>query len=130
MVQKDETAKLKQALTVAQLYYEDGLSQAAIAKKLQMSRPTISRFLQLAKEEGLVKIQVENPFVDYQDLSEILSEKYQLKIQVVPEQYQEKKTNVRSFRSLYSCLLNKNCPTYRYYRDWMGKNDSCCDFSS
>ncbi|AYW47220.1 RNA polymerase subunit sigma-70 [Tetragenococcus osmophilus] len=107
MIQKDETAKLKQALTVAQLYYEDELSQAAIAKKLQMSRPTISRFLQLAKAEGLVKIQVENPFVDYQDLSEILSEKYQLKIQVVPEQYQEKKTMLDRLGAYTAAYLTK-----------------------
>ncbi|MDN6250568.1 MAG: MarR family transcriptional regulator, partial [Tetragenococcus koreensis] len=92
MAQQDEKARLKQALTVAKLYYEENLGQAAIAERLQISRPTISRFLQVAKEAGLVKIKVENPFVDFQALAAVLSEKYAMDIQVVPDQYQEQKT--------------------------------------
>ncbi|GAA3024865.1 sugar-binding transcriptional regulator [Tetragenococcus solitarius] len=92
MVQKDENAKLKQAMTVAKLYYEENLGQAAIAEKLQISRPTISRLLQVAKESGLVKIHVENPFVDFQTLAHVLSEKYQMEIRVVPDQYESQMT--------------------------------------
>lgn len=75
MAKKDRKAKLKQAMTIAKLYYEENLGQTAIAEKLQVSRPTISRSLQIAKEEGLVKIKVENPFVDFQTLAETLSKK-------------------------------------------------------
>lgn len=87
MAPKDEKVKLKQAMTVAKLYYEENLSQLAIAEKLQISRPTISRLLQIAKEAGLVKIKVKNPFIDFQTLANVLSEKYQIEIQVVPDQY-------------------------------------------
>ncbi|MDN6626616.1 MAG: RNA polymerase subunit sigma-70 [Pisciglobus halotolerans] len=104
---KDEDTKLKQALTVAKLYYEESLGQAAIAEKLQLSRPTISRFLQLAKEEGLVKIKVENPFVDFQDLADILSEKYEVNIRVVPDQYQEQKNMLDRLGAYTAAYLTK-----------------------
>lgn len=95
MTNNGET-KLKQALIVAQLYYEENLSQAAIAKKLQLSRPTISRLLQLAKESGLVKIQIENPFINYADLADILSQKYHAKVKIVSPHYGDQTTNLAS----------------------------------
>lgn len=94
MENKYDETKLKQALTVAHLYYEENLGQAAIAKKLELSRPTISRLLQLAKDAGFVKIQIENPFVNSKDLARILSEKYRATIKVVPPSYQGKTSSM------------------------------------
>ncbi|UQS81767.1 sugar-binding transcriptional regulator [Bombilactobacillus folatiphilus] len=91
-----DKTKLKQALTVAQLYYEENLSQAAIAQKMGLSRPTISRLLQLAKESGLVKIQIENPFLNDADLTDILSQKYQAQIHVVAPHFAGQTTNLDS----------------------------------
>lgn len=46
------------ALKVAHLYYYNQLTTEAIAKELKMSRPTISRLLNFARNEGLVEIKI------------------------------------------------------------------------
>lgn len=83
---KDVT-KLKQSLRVAEAYFQDNLSQIEIAKKLGVSRPTVSRLLQYAKDNGLVKIQIVNPLVDSQVLSQQLGDKYGVEFHVVPNNY-------------------------------------------
>ena len=45
---------------VCDLYYNQGISQQQIAKDLNLSRPTVSRVLALAKEQGIVKISISN----------------------------------------------------------------------
>ena len=54
-------AQLKTAVQVSRLYYIDKISQTAIAKKLKLSRPTISRLLQLAQDQQIVQIKINNP---------------------------------------------------------------------
>jgi DNA-binding transcriptional regulator LsrR (DeoR family) len=48
--------------TVARLHYESDLSQVQIAKQLGLSTATISRLLQRARAEGIVRIEVRNIF--------------------------------------------------------------------
>jgi DNA-binding transcriptional regulator LsrR (DeoR family) len=48
--------------TVAKLHYEGELSQVQIAKQLGMSTATISRLLQRARAEGIVRIEVRDIF--------------------------------------------------------------------
>lgn len=48
-------------LAAAQLYYEDRLSQQQIAERLGISRSSVSRLLQLAREQGIVHIEVRPP---------------------------------------------------------------------
>ncbi|MCB5221161.1 sugar-binding transcriptional regulator [Lactiplantibacillus pentosus] len=71
--------KVKLALKVCHLYYEDGLSQSDIGKQLQISRPTISRLLSYAKDTGLVKIEIADPLKDLGTLAQQLEQKYHLK---------------------------------------------------
>jgi deoxyribonucleoside regulator len=52
---------LRLALRAATLYYLDGLTQADIAKKLGVSRPTAGRLIARAKSKGLVRIEVVVP---------------------------------------------------------------------
>jgi deoxyribonucleoside regulator len=47
---------------VAQLYYEQSATQEAIAAALRISRPTVSRLLKEAREEGVVQIIINSPF--------------------------------------------------------------------
>ena len=54
--------ELELLLKVAQLYYEQGLTQNEIAKKLFISRSNISRLLTQAREAGIVEIKVHYPF--------------------------------------------------------------------
>lgn len=46
---------------VAELYYEQGLNQNEVAKLLNVSRPTVSRLLDEAKEAGVVEIVIHSP---------------------------------------------------------------------
>ena len=60
---RDRTATpedLRLALRAATLYYLDGLTQAEIASRLGVSRPTAGRLVARAKARGLVRIEVEN----------------------------------------------------------------------
>jgi len=47
--------------TAARLYYEDDLSQQQIADRLSISRTTVSRLLQMARDNHIVRIQVVEP---------------------------------------------------------------------
>lgn len=51
-------------VTVARLYYEHDASQKEIADRLGVSRPTISRLLDRARETGIVRIEIVPPHVD------------------------------------------------------------------
>ncbi len=53
---------LRIALRAARLYYEDGLTQRQVADELAVSRPQVSRLLALARAEGIVCINVVDPF--------------------------------------------------------------------
>lgn len=73
-----ENDKKKLMIEVARLYYEHEYNQQAIAKKLGVSRPTVSRLLQQAKEHGIVRIKIIDPFTNNNALSKSLQEKYKL----------------------------------------------------
>lgn len=75
----DSKQQIKQAVQVSKLYYLDGATQAEIGKKLNLSRPTISRLLQFAHEKNIVKISINDPLSNIEDLQHQLKEKYQLK---------------------------------------------------
>jgi DNA-binding transcriptional regulator LsrR (DeoR family) len=48
-------------LETAELYYLEQLSQQEIAARLGVSRSTVSRMLQLAREQGIVRIEIRPP---------------------------------------------------------------------
>jgi deoxyribonucleoside regulator len=50
--------KLSKLIEVAKLYYQFDFSQQKIAEKLGISRPSVSRMLQQAKEQGIVQIKI------------------------------------------------------------------------
>jgi deoxyribonucleoside regulator len=74
-----ENNKLSQIIEAAKLYYQLDYNQQDIAKKLGISRPTVSRLLQQAKKMGIVKIEIIDPSETMEELAEQLKEKYQLK---------------------------------------------------
>lgn len=55
------SAEVGAAYTAARLYYGDGLSQLAVAERLNVSRSTVSRLLALARDTGIVRIEVRPP---------------------------------------------------------------------
>ena len=53
-----EQDKDQLSINVAKLYYESDMSQQKIANELGISRPSVSRLLQYAKEHGFVQIRI------------------------------------------------------------------------
>jgi DNA-binding transcriptional regulator LsrR (DeoR family) len=75
---KKEQDEVEKMVIVAHDYYEKNMSQVEIAKELGLSRPTVSRLLNGARREKIVKIEVINPYRLNLELAKLLSEKLEL----------------------------------------------------
>lgn len=64
---------------VAELYYERGLSQQEIGSIINASRPTVSRLIEDAKKQGVVKIVIETSVSKNNKLSNRLRKAYKLR---------------------------------------------------
>lgn len=58
----------------AWLYYEDGLTQAQIAKRLFVSRQTVGRLLESARQRGIVRIELDSQYLAAMQLATRLKE--------------------------------------------------------
>lgn len=75
---------------VAQMYYVRGMKQEEIGKELQMSRSLISMILTEAKEVGIVEVNIRNPMLNNNELSEEFVETFKLrKCVIVPTAIQD-----------------------------------------
>ncbi|GGF93373.1 sugar-binding transcriptional regulator [Paenibacillus aceti] len=75
--------KQRLSIEAARLYYLSDYSQMDIASKLGVSRPTVSRLLQYAKEQGYVRIDISDPLEDLNELVSRLKRKYELETALV-----------------------------------------------
>ncbi|MFL6555747.1 MAG: helix-turn-helix domain-containing protein, partial [Bacillus sp. (in: firmicutes)] len=75
--------KLLKVIEAAKLYYLLDYNQNEIAKKLGVSRPTVSRLLQQAKSDGIVQINILDPTEDVENLARQLEKKFNLKKAIV-----------------------------------------------
>lgn len=73
----------RQLARVARLYYEDGLRQAEIAERLDLSQATVSRLLKRAVAQQIVRITVHTPSGYYPELERGLRDGYGLKEVIV-----------------------------------------------
>lgn len=64
--------------TVSLLYYRDGMTQEAIARRLGLSRPTIVTYLRRAREEGITEIRIAGAAFSSNRLSRDLCEAFGL----------------------------------------------------
>lgn len=71
--------KISRLVDVAKMYYQLDYSQQEIAKKLGISRPTVSRLLLQAVQEGVVHIKICDPAEDVQELAMQVKQRFQLK---------------------------------------------------
>jgi DNA-binding transcriptional regulator LsrR (DeoR family) len=66
-------------IKVCDLYYIQNMTQVQIAKTLDISRPTVSRLLAAAKEQGIVEISISNlEAIEYWQLERALEKEYKL----------------------------------------------------
>lgn len=77
--------QIEQAVEISKLYYLKGMTQAEIARYLNLSRPTVSRAIQFARDRKIVKIQIDDPLKDVQALSEQIAQEYHLNQVVIAE---------------------------------------------
>lgn len=75
--------KRSKMIDAARMYYQLDYSQQDIAKQIGVSRPTVSRFLQQAKEEGYVQIKIIDPKENNDLLAGELRDKFSLKNVVI-----------------------------------------------
>ncbi|MFD3261670.1 sugar-binding transcriptional regulator [Paenibacillus lentus] len=73
-----ENDKRRLSIEAARLYYISDYSQQEIADRLGVSRPTVSRLLQHAKEQGYVRINIVDPLEDLHTLAERVKAKYEI----------------------------------------------------
>lgn len=74
-----DNERVRKILEVAKMYYIENLTQNEIARELNLSRPSISKLLNEAKESGIVTININSPFSDTEVLLDKIIEKYNLK---------------------------------------------------
>lgn len=93
-----DNEKQRLCIEVARLYYQSDYGQQEIATRLGVSRPTVSRLLQYAKEQGYVRIDIIDPLEDLDQLAKELKKKYQLDVVKVcyspMDDYEEIKKNI------------------------------------
>lgn len=73
-----EHNKDRLSINVAKLYYKSDYSQQQIANELKLSRPTVSRLLQYAKDKGFVQINIADPVENNISLETDLMDRYNL----------------------------------------------------
>jgi DNA-binding transcriptional regulator LsrR (DeoR family) len=75
MSNNDDILKL---VEISRLYYERNLTQANIAKRMNISRPAVSKLLSEARMRGIVTIEIKSPLMSDDPLLGELSEAYSL----------------------------------------------------
>jgi len=71
-------ADILKLVEISRLYYERNLTQAAIAKRMNISRPAVSKLLSEARIRGIVKIEIKSPLMSDAPLLRDLNEVYGL----------------------------------------------------
>ena len=78
MKKRNDDYNIDKMVLVSTLYYKNNLSQQEIAKKLNVSRPWISKLLKRAQDSGIVKISIQSPVDGNSPLEKILKDSYHL----------------------------------------------------
>ena len=72
-------ADILKLVEISRLYYERNLTQADIAKRMNISRPAVSKLLSEARIRGIVRIEIKSPLMSDDSLLRELCEAYRLK---------------------------------------------------
>jgi deoxyribonucleoside regulator len=110
-----------QAVQVARMYYEQGLTTDAIAGELGLSRPKVSRLLSHARRSGLVEIRIHDPEGQAQGTEARLRARYPFlhpQVVSVPTGSGEDLWLERTATAAASLLSNLLRPGYRVGLAW------------
>ena len=70
--------KILKLIHIAELYYYDQLTQAEIAKKLGVSRSSVSMALTEVRKLGLVQVKIQKPYSNKEYVAVSLAKKFHL----------------------------------------------------
>ena len=82
----------RKLLKIVTMYYEQGLTQSEISKKMGISRPVVSKMLQQAKESGIVTVSIKDESAYTTNLALQIEHKYQLKEVIVVSSKKQENT--------------------------------------
>jgi deoxyribonucleoside regulator len=115
----DNIKKIQRLVEVAQMYYEQNLTQSDISEKLGVSRPLVSRMLNEAKELGIVTIQVHSPLDGSNTVLNQLRNLYNLRGGIiVPDTSTENTTNQLIASNILDFILNFSPPIVNIGIGW------------
>jgi DNA-binding transcriptional regulator LsrR (DeoR family) len=80
------TSDTRTLVQISRLYWEAGRTQDAIARSLRLSRPTVSRALDRARELGIVQIRVHDPERSTATLAAALARRFGLREAVLADE--------------------------------------------
>lgn len=101
---------------IAQLYYDQEMTQAQIARELGIYRTTISRLLKRGRELGLVTIAINYNYNDNLWLEQQLKQKFALKEAVVVPCQQEQEEEQLAIMGVHGAQLLERLLEPRYHR--------------
>lgn len=107
----NRTDKRNLLVSTAKMYYEGGLSQQEISKRIHVSRPTVSRLLKQAIREGIVQIRINDLSTSALALARQIESQYGIDHAIVApsgRSLEESKQNVGAAAAMYleSTLAN------------------------
>lgn len=112
--------ELRLMTKVARMYYEENIGQREIAAQLDISQATVSRLIQRAQQERIVRISITPPQGVFADLESALEKQYALKEVVVVDCDSEREEDV----------LRNLGPASAYYVETTVKPDEVIGVSS
>jgi DNA-binding transcriptional regulator LsrR (DeoR family) len=97
---------------IARLYYLEGFSQSAIAKKLSISVASVSRALARAKDAGIVQITIAEPTDDFSGLETRLEKRFDIKECIITPSYEQEETSRRAMVGALADMLPRILPMH------------------
>lgn len=99
--------ELIRLITASQMYYEENMTQAEIAKSMGISRPSVSNLLGKAREEGIVRIEIQSFDSTSIGKSRELCNRFNLKTcEVIPCTEDKNETQERLYKAAVDFLLS------------------------
>jgi DNA-binding transcriptional regulator LsrR (DeoR family) len=110
--EEKEQTHVTTLIQVARLYYEENLGQQEIANKLGVSRSLIAQYLQKAREQGIVQIEINDPLRNCRELSEELQKKAKLNyVEVIQQAHNSSQLTLRAVATKAAQYLEKKVGT-------------------
>ena len=89
-------SELRLLTKVSSMYYDDGLKQEEIVDRLHLSKSKVSRLLQRARDEGIVKTYVISPPGIFSEIESRLESKYRINEVIITDVREPNRSDVLS----------------------------------